>query len=217
MSSEGVSGGRASESDGAVDARVYRVLGEQFLTRPDRERIDAVAQWATAWRDNADGLPLEIESALERIEDGASADEETIRQSYTRLFRGVSEQALDPPYESVYVDGQFYSSTTTEIRQGYRWAGVDIDDTAGKEPPDHLGIELQFVGELVAMADGDTRSDEPDIEDALWWMLDEHLTEWLPAYLARVHQGDPHDYYVGLLDLTLAVINRHRDRLAENR
>lgn len=217
MSSDAVSNERAEGADGAVDARVYRILGEQFLERPERERIDAVGNWAAAWRDRAAQLPLEFESALERIETGASADEDTLGKAYTRLFRGISDRNVDPPYESLYVDGQFYSSTTTEIRQGYRWAGVDVDDEHGNEPPDHLGIELQFLGELIAMDTRETRSDEPDIEDALWWMLDEHLTEWLPTYLARVRQTEPHDYYVGILDLSLAVVNHHHARLANDR
>ncbi|MEF8828530.1 MAG: molecular chaperone TorD family protein [Haloarcula sp.] len=209
--------GHEDETARAVDARVYRVLGEQFLARPERERVDAVGSWASEWRHSAETLPPEFAAALERIEDGASADAETLRTAYTHLFRGVSEQAPAPPYESMYVDGSFYSGTTTEIRKGYRWAGLDVDDADSNEPPDHLGLELQFLGELVAMDDGDREPDEPDLEDALWWLLDEHLTEWLPTYHARLQRQELHEYYAGLLDLTLAVVTAHHKRLATNR
>ena len=208
---------RDAPSEDGVDARVFRVLGEQLLARPDRERVDAVGIWAGEWRCTAQSLPLEFSSALERIEAGADADEETLRTAYTHLFRGVSERAPDPPYESMYVDGSFYSGTTTEVRKGYRWAGVDVDDSHGNEPPDHLGLELQFLGELVAMEDDDLASDDHDVEDATWWLLDEHLIEWLPAYHARLQQEDPHEYYAGLLDLALAVVTAHHNALAENR
>ncbi|ACV47678.1 MULTISPECIES: TorD/DmsD family molecular chaperone [Halomicrobium] len=210
-------GGDPAETAREIDARVYRVLGEQFLARPGRERADAVGIWASEWRCNAERLPPEFDAALDRIEDGATADAETLRTAYTHLFRGVSERAPDPPYESMYLDGSFYSGTTTEIRKGYRWAGFDVDDTHGNEPPDHLGLELQFLGELVAMDDGDRDPDEPDTEDALWWLLDEHLTEWLPAYHARLQREGPHEYYAGLLDLALAVVTSHHKRLAEDR
>ncbi|WP_281195076.1 molecular chaperone [Halorubrum sp. F4] len=199
------------------DARVYRVLGEQFLSRPDRERADAVGAWASEWRVTAESLPLEIEAALDRIESGSDADEETLATAYTQTFRGISERVPDPPYESLYVDGQFYSDTTTEIRQGYRWAGVDVADANGNEPPDHLGMELQFLGELLAMDDTETDADEPDVEDAKWWLLDEHLTEWVPTYHARIQRSDPHEYYAGLIDLTLAIVTAHHDRLAVTR
>ncbi|MFC7139995.1 molecular chaperone [Halosimplex aquaticum] len=211
------SDGHTDQTAREIDARVYRVLGEQFLARPDRERVDAVGIWASEWRGNAERLPPEFDAALERIEDGATADAETLRTAYTHLFRGVSERAPDPPYESMYVDGSFYSGTTTEIRKGYRWAGLDVDDAGGNEPPDHLGLELQFLGELVAMDDGDRDPDEPDLDDALWWLLDEHLTEWLPTYHARIRREEPHEYYGGLLDLALAVVTSHHKRLAENR
>jgi TorA maturation chaperone TorD len=202
---------------GRKEGRVYRLLGEQFLERPHRERVDAVGIWASEWRCNAQDLPPEFESALTRIQEGATAEEETLRTAYTHLFRGVSERAPEPPYESMYVDGSFYSGTTTEIRKGYRWAGVDVDDEHGNEPPDHLGLELQFLGELIAMDDSERDPEEPDLEDAQWWLLDEHLTEWLPTFHASIQREDPPEYYGGLLDLALAVVTAHHDALAEVR
>lgn len=207
----------SDERDNRPHARVYRVLGEQFLEPPDDDRVEAIGVWASEWRCNARSLPPEFESALDRIESGVSADEEMLRTAYTQLFRGVTERAPDPPYESMYVDGQFYSATTTEIRQGFRWAGVDVDDTRGNEPPDHLGLELQFLGELLAMDGSNRGSDEPNLDDAQWWLLDEHLAAWLPTYHARLQQEDPPEYYAGLLDLTLAVVTTHYDTLAERR
>ncbi|MEF8838069.1 MAG: molecular chaperone TorD family protein [Haloarculaceae archaeon] len=200
-----------------VDARVYRVIGGQFLERPDRERVDAVGIWAREWRCTAQTLPHEFEAALDRIVEATEVDQETLRSAYTHLFRGISERAPDPPYESLYADGQFYSDTTTEIRQGYRWAGVDVDEARGNEPPDHLGLELQFLGELVATEGLDRGPDEPGLDDAMWWILDEHLMAWLPSYRATIVREDPPAYYAGLLDLALAVVTTHHDSLAEKR
>ncbi|WP_200531691.1 molecular chaperone TorD family protein [Halorubrum sp. LN27] len=208
--------GTSSDAAGrVVDPRVYRALGEQFLRRPEADRVEAVGEWAGEWRRTTPSLPPEFDSALGRIASGADADAETLRTEYTRLFRGISEGAPDPPYESLYADGQFYSGTTTEIRRGYRWAGVDVNDADGNEPPDHLGLELQFLGELVAM--DEVESDKHDVEDAQWWILDDHLTEWLPAFHARVAREDPVAYYGGLVDLALAVVEAHHARLASRR
>lgn len=206
-----------SAQAGELDARVYRVLGEQLLIRPDRERVDAVGRWAKEWRQNAEGLPPEIEAALKRIEAGADAPERQLREAYTHLFRGVSERAPDPPYESMYVDGSFYTGTTTEIRKGYRWAGFDVDDTHGNEPPDHIGLELQFLGELLAMENTGEDPDETRLDDAQWWLVDEHLSEWLPSYHAHIQREDLHEYYAGLLDLALAAVTAHHNRLVEER
>ena len=201
-----------------VDARIYRVLGEQFLSRPDHERVDAVGAWAREWLVTAESLPVEIETGLERIVDGSEDDIETLRTAYTHLFRGISRDDPDPPYESMYAGGGgFYSETTTEIRQGYRWAGVDVDTTVRNEPPDHLGLELQFLGELVAADEQAGEPDEPDIADAEWWLLDEHLTEWLPGYYARIQREEPAEYYAGILDLALAVVKARHGMLARER
>ncbi|MFC7193760.1 molecular chaperone [Halosimplex aquaticum] len=194
------SDGHTDQTAREIDARVYRVLGEQFLARPDRERVDAVGIWASEWRGNAERLPPEFDAALERIEDGATADAETLRTAYTHLFRGVSERAPDPPTSRC---------TSTELlqRDDYRDPerlplGRPRRRRRGRQrAPDHLGLELQFLGELVAMDDGDRDPDEPDLDDALWWLLDEHLTEWLPTYHARIRREEPHEYYGGLLDL----------------
>ena len=203
---------------GTPQARVYRVLGEQYLRRPDRAHVDAVADWASEWNRAALSLPPSFESALTRIERGSEADESTLRTAFTHLFRGISEgNTPPPPYESLYVDGQFYSRTTTEVLQGYRWAGTDVDDSRGNEPPDHLGIELQFLGELVSMEPRDGGPDDPDLADAVWWILDDHLTEWVPPYRDRIHEADPPEYYGGLLDLTAAAVEYHHERLASTR
>ncbi|MEF8757174.1 MAG: molecular chaperone TorD family protein [Halobacteriales archaeon] len=208
--------GDGSGGAGPPDARIVRVLGEQFLEPPDRDRVDAVGRWAAEWRRTAEDLPPEFEAALDRIVEGADADEETLRTAYTHLFRGVSQRAPEPPYESMYVDGQFYGETATEIKQGYRWAGVDVDDARGNEPPDHLGLELQFLGELVGMAARGEGPPEVDVAEARGWLLEDHLVEWVPTYHARIQQEDPPEYYAGLLDLTLAVVRHHHRRHAEN-
>lgn len=193
-----------------LDARIYRILGEQFLTSPDRGRVDAIERWASEWLRSAEESPLAIEMALERIQEGSQADLESLQRAYTYLFRGISQRGPKPPYESLYVDGQFYGATTTEIRRAYRWVGLDAPEN---ELSDHLGLELQFLGELTAMVESHQGTDEIDPAEARWWLLDKHLTKWLPAYHARIQLETPPAYYAGLLDLTLAVVMLHHDLL----
>ena len=57
--------------------------------------------------------------------------------------------------------------------------------------PDHIGLELQFLGELVAMKEGDLGSDEPDLDDARWRVLNEHPTEWLATCHAHLQREGP--------------------------
>lgn len=209
-----VNGEAASEPD----PRVYRVLGELYLQRPTETLREDIHDWATEWLDTAADLPEAIEAPLERIRDGSRADVQTLRQAYTHLFRGISERnSPAPPYESLQRDGRLFTETTTEVRQGYCWAGVDVDAADDNEPADHLGIELQFLAELLAMDDSDRGPDDPEITDAKWWLLDEHLLAWVPAYRDRIQDADAPAFYAGVVDLTVALVEIHHDRLAETR
>lgn len=192
------------------DARIYRVLGKQFLDRPTRQRIDAVGRWANEWRQRAESPPPDLNDALTLISDGAQTDEKELRRAFTHLFRGISEhKGLKPPYESLYRNERLYGPTTREIQRGYRHAGFEVTTDDWNEIPDHLGIELQFLGELLVVDNSDHELSQGQIEDAVQWMLKDHLIQWMPIYQSHLHQEGPPDYYAGLIDLTLIVVKRH--------
>lgn len=200
--------------DAAVDARIYRyrVLGEQLLIPPDEERGEAVERWAREWRRTDEALPVTIDTALDRILDGCQTDPDTLQRAYTHLFRGISRRDPDPPYESLYVEEQFNGATATEIERGYQWVGLDAPKS---ELPDHLGLELQFLGGLTAIVER-TQGGQEELETARWWLLNEHLIEWLPSYHARFQHEEPVAYYAGLVDLILAVVTLHHDLLRDS-
>lgn len=197
-------------------ARVYRTLGTLYLTRPTTEFVEQIRTWATEWLDTEPSPPPAIREPLETIQqDETSADD--LRSDFTRLFRGISESdAVDPPYESLYRDGQLYGSTAIEVQRGYRSAGFETAAEESNELPDHVGIELEFLGELCELRERDAELSAGRIEDAIEWLLDEHLTVWLPQLQARVHEADPPPFYEGVVDLTVAIVEvHHREQVAE--
>lgn len=222
MSKHNASSTTADGPETGIDpaqARVYRLLGELYLEPPDADRIDLVTQWAAEWRRQGAGtLPAAIETALEAIETADPDESDRLRTAFTHLFRGISEsESPEPPYESIYRDGHFHSETTAEIRQGYRWAGLDVARDGDNEPADHLGVELQFLAELCEGTRPETGEDDPSLVDAQWWLLDEHLTGWVPAFAARVRDCEPPAFYAGVIDVTEAVVDDHHRRLQQLR
>lgn len=221
MSHNNATQGVTDTTDDGIDhalARVYRVLGELYLERPETDRIARVTDWASEWRQAAGPLPEDVETALVDVASADPEEDERLRGAYTHLFRGVSEaESPPPPYESIYRDGQFYSGTTTEIRQGYRWAGLDVARNGNNEPADHLGVELQFLAELCEGTRPETGPDDPSLDDAQWWLLDDHLTGWLPPFAAQIRDCDPPAFYAGVVDLTEAVVTDHHSRLEAQR
>lgn len=203
----------------AATARVLRILSRSYLDPPTAEQLDGLATWADDWLARADP-PDEIAGPLRAIRAARDADVEHLRQEFTRLFRGVSRtRSPKPPYESLYRDDQLYSSTTTEVRRGYLAAGLDVEDAAGNEPPDHLGIELQFLAALCEFAaDPENAELPPDrARDAQEWFLDEHLLTWIVGLRGQVLQADAPAFYRAVLDLTVETLQAHRRTLHEQR
>ncbi len=200
----------------AATARVLRVLAQSYLEPPTGERLDRLAAWADDWLAAADDQPEEMAEALRTLRDADDADPEHLRQEFTRLFRGISRsESPNPPYESLYRDGQLYSSTTTEVRRGYLAAGLDVADDESNEPPDHLGIELQFLAVLCEYAaDPDAGElSRTRARDAQEWFLDEHLLTWIVGLRGQVLQADPPEFYHAVLDLTVETLQAHRRAL----
>ncbi|WP_254766857.1 TorD/DmsD family molecular chaperone [Salinilacihabitans rarus] len=191
-------------------ARVYRTLGEVYLEPPTADQLDALGEWADAWLTHADGtLPANVESPLETIRETDRDDVEDVSPAFPRLFRGLSEASPDPPYESLYREGTIYGASTTAVRNEYREAGLDITDDDEHEPADHVGIELQFLGELRAReASGDVES----VERQRTFIRD-HLEQWFGEFKAAVLQSNPPEHYAAVVRLTDAVLSAESERL----
>jgi TorA maturation chaperone TorD/Pyruvate/2-oxoacid:ferredoxin oxidoreductase delta subunit len=121
-----------------------------------------------------------------------------LEREYTRLFLGPGRPVAHA-YESVYREGRVMGETTLDVRNRLATEGLA---PGGQTLPDHVGIELAFMGHLaareaLAWADGD--------EETAWGylaqqgsFLRDHLTAWLPQFCSRVLAGRPHDHYAEL-------------------
>lgn len=192
-------------------ARIYRALGELYLEPPTEDQVARVSQWAETWIGEAGGtLPTEIAEPLETLANTDPSDIEELETAFPRLFRGLSErESPDPPYESMYREGTIYGESTTAVRTLYREVGLDVSDEDSREPADHLGIELQFLGELRAMED----SDDESVVELEQRFIEEHIGEWIGEFRRAVETVNPPPFYRAVLDLTEAVVQLEKDRL----
>lgn len=191
--------------------RVYRILGELYLEPPTESTVSDVSKWAERWLEtDSDSLTVDIGEPLGTLSETDSAEVKTYRAEFTRLFRGVTNQpSPDPPYESLYREGSIYGSSTTEVRESYLAAGLDLTEDSEGEPPDQLGIELQFIGELRSREkDGDEES-----RDQLQAFLEDHIGQWFDDFEATFQENDPHEFYEAIVRLTGAVLRSEANRL----
>jgi TorA maturation chaperone TorD len=141
--------------------------------------------------------------------DGApgTSDAEAIAIEYARLFAVPGEQSVQP-YESVYRDtltidastacsayfspepppsglpGFLYGPSAVAVRDVYARAGFEVDP-ATHQLPDHLSVELEFLGHLLQRG---------DLEDATAFFRT-HLGRWVFRCMEEITQKTPSGFY----------------------
>jgi TorA maturation chaperone TorD len=135
-------------------------------------------------------------------------DPDELAIDFTRLLRAYRpDMPLKPPYESVYRgDEQVYSDTTSKVIQNYRDHGLGVNDDYQGEPPDHIGIELDFMSNLCRMEakeweKGDV-SKSISLLDAENRFLQEHILTWIYVLCDQIKKYGKTDFYRGLAELT---------------
>lgn len=113
-------------------------------------------------------------------------DLETIQTEYVRLFVNATPEVTCPPYASVYLEGNLMGESTVEVAELYEKYGLLVN---GSELPDHISIELEFLGLLSANLES-----KPEVKEDYDLMLS-HLGDWIISFLERVEQNDKIGYY----------------------
>lgn len=144
---------------------------------------------------------------------------------YARLFAVPGEQAVRP-YESVYCDmltidsstacsayfesepqigglaGFLHGPSASAVREAYRQAGFELDPTI-HELPDHLAIELEFMGRLL---------ERGDVEQAETFFT-EHLGRWVFRCLEEIKQKTHSGFYRAVTDTLMSFLQREQGAL----
>lgn len=187
-------------TDASVQERagVYLLFARLFREAPTAELLRQLVEhrWLTAAEQWADA-----ERSLDPVE-GASwpKQSEAIAIEFARLFVVPGEQAVRP-YESVYTDtltidtstacspyfdpeptaggltGFLHGASANAVRDAYQHAGFSVEP-GSHELPDHLAIELEFMGQLLAR--GKTNEARA--------FLTAHLGRWIFRCLEDIQQ-----------------------------
>lgn len=134
--------------------------------------------------DTAAGLDL-----LARVVE-TEVDHGELERDYRRLFLGPGP-ALANPFESVHLseEGLTFDLQTQQVRAAYRRLGLTAPQL-NREPDDHIGLELAFIGEVaLAAADAVDRLDAEAMAvlvPAGAEFLTEHLLRWAPGFATLV-------------------------------
>ncbi len=125
-----------------------------------------------------------------------------LRHDYQVLFEGPGKLPA-PPWESVYLSAEklIFDEQTMAVRQFYKKHNIQISNF-GKEPDDHIGLELQF---MAILADKSFQlllehniSDFHTAISAQVDFLKEHLLQWASQFADLVCLNAETSFYKGL-------------------
>jgi TorA maturation chaperone TorD len=128
------------------------------------------------------------------------------------LFEGP-DHVLACPFESVYLSDEHltFEVQTLDVRAFYNRFGVEAP-SIGKEPDDHIGLELSFISHLCVLGLDAIEASDADAETAMIAsigdFLEQHLARWVDHCLDRVVEHATTDFYRGLGHLTRGTVRQ---------
>ncbi len=205
----------------------YNRVGE-LLLRPDEALFRRLAGGALlAEMEQVRGALLdgtttgEADAALAALrreaQPVAAAGLASLEQVYDTTF-GHAAAVDHPPHEMHYAGGNLFqqSHDLSDVNGFYRAFGVDVP-AASHERPDHVGIEMEFLGLLYvkeAHAIGDGLAAQRDLtRDAQRRFITEHLAGFVPALHRRVVERGASSFYRAVLGLASALVEEDCVRL----
>lgn len=173
-------------------ARVFAVLSEVFL-EPEADikiRLAELLNQCPAHCPGLEGLPAALAGMLEHC--GPSQHQAV---EFVRLFLHGSGNPTVHPYESVYTHGRLMAPECLEDLRALHEAADIRPKTGVSLPPDHLGLELEFLAYVLARATESEASEAHRWQGIAETLLRRHLVPFGRHLVRRLEEAKPHLYY----------------------
>ncbi|MDE8701841.1 molecular chaperone TorD family protein [Adlercreutzia equolifaciens] len=203
-------------------ALTYRMLARLFQKELDESYLDVLS----AMRYPVSTGNPKVDAGYRAIATYLSGRwENTVEElaiDYARTFLGSGIDAYSAAYpnESVYTSERrlLMQEARDEVRAIYRSEGLEkLSDFA--ECDDHLGVELEFMGEMAARTAASFEAAD-DVEGVRLLavqrhFLEDHLSNWVPMMLEDARKFARTGLYQGLAQLTEGYLANEAELLGE--
>jgi TorA maturation chaperone TorD len=194
------------------------LLAKVLLSVPERDWLDPLIKddvfseipFGASQADMQQGQ-IELAEWSGKHRDGISEDElKDVKVDYTRLFTGMRKLPV-VPWESVYFSDErlVFQESTLKVRSWYRQFGLESVDLY-KEPDDHIGLEISFVGHLAGSAllaiQNDNSNEANQKINAQRDFLSQHLILWGPMWSSLMIEYARTPFYRGVALLTRGML-----------
>ena len=187
-----------SADESAARSGVYRLLGRLWLREIDQASLRELG--TPPLRD----LFIQAGGILP-----ASDDRDTVEQlaiDYCQLFVGPTAHL--PPFQSVWESGQFQSGLTTSVQTFVEITAYPAESLPSGSMLDHLGIQLDVMGHILALRSLDAVDEETDSEilELANAFLTRHL-RWAGDLLKAAAGRATTEFYRSTIQLTRDFLN----------
>ena len=199
----------------AIDFRgeFYRLLSSFFLKEASLEVMERLS--------SSPLLPMKGKKGIGDLIPPKGKDlksfKEEIDVDFARTFLGLNSRGAFP-YESVYRSklGLLMQDPFDETMEFYNGMGLKKNPDV-KEPEDHIGIELTFMGALASQTGMALKNDKK--KEALAHLeqqrkfLRQHLSSWVPSFCKDVREVASTEFYKSLASLLETWISSDSEEL----
>jgi len=167
---------------------------------------------------------LNTEEMLEGLHDLGVDMRKVIAPADERLINDLAEEYAAlfivpggiPPYESVRLHGMLNQKPSWEVEEFYRRCGLVVKDGC-RMLPDHLGMELEFMGYL-AVKEADARRLGGEKEILKWSgfqaeFFQGHIRPWTFDFLQDMQKLAFHPFYKGIAGLAIRFLEADKEHL----
>lgn len=182
-------------------------LGFRYPAEDDFEALMTVANDLNEVIERASDFtfyPATI-ALLDELAGIGEADVFRIQETHVDIFQLAGERAPCAPYESAQMGGagRLAGWIIADIEKFYAEAGLALSGRAGREPPDHVALELEFMSalcEMEAVARAEQMADEVErVLSSELAFLERHVCRWLPRLARQVESATSSDGFYGKL------------------
>ena len=198
---------------------LYRFLGHIYLMEVDAELLASLKKLrfpAFEPQDEADQELLEGFSLMQKYIDGASeGDLDDLAADYAKTFLAAGDATGRAafPFEAFYTGGG--GIVEKKLEAAYLSRGLVPDPAKYRVPFDHLGLMLEYMGELCGESAQTCDVMRKDLFNEQLAFFEARLSGWTEEFAADVLRCAGTDFYRGAAKITDAFIKKEAAFLKE--
>lgn len=199
---------------------MYRFLASVFIHEIDEAMLASMQKMTfpafpetnTPWQQDLDAGFRLMKSYLAGFE-GKSEEEvhallEDLAADYAKVFLAAGDAAGKAafPYESIYTgfDSAFGGSLQMNLSALYASKGLTMREDMFKIMEDHIGLELNFMAELLKEeSDAADEATADDLRKQQCEFFQTHLINWAAQFAADIYKYTERDFYKGVARMTM--------------